>query len=150
MKDINTGGSGLTNINFASLGSQAKFIDTMKYHFSSLGSLASTLDNLEKMRVEKLTLQFLNQYDYFSKTWLLLDFNQKRNVLGIIVSEKGVISYVKIVSICSLNIKLENGICFFLQRMNFVALKREKRWMKRNITIQNYFILFKNARHVHF
>ena len=113
MKDINTGGSGLTNINFASLGSQAKFIDTMKYHFSSLGSLASTLDNLEKMRVEKLTLQFLNQYDYFSKTWLLLDFNQKRNVLGIIVSEKGVIPFVKIVSICSLNIKLENGICFF-------------------------------------
>ena len=31
MKDISIGGSGLTNINFASLGSQAKFIDTMKH-----------------------------------------------------------------------------------------------------------------------
>ena len=113
MKDINTGGSGLTSINSGSLGSQAKFIDTMKYYFSSFGSLGSTLDDLEKMPVEKLTLQFLNQYDYFSKTWLLLDFNQKRNVLGITVSGKGVIPYMKIVSIDSLNIKLENGIFFF-------------------------------------
>ena len=30
-KDLNIGGSGRTNINFASLGSQVKFIDTMKY-----------------------------------------------------------------------------------------------------------------------
>ena len=29
-KDLNVGGSGLTNINFTSLGSQVKFIDTMK------------------------------------------------------------------------------------------------------------------------
>ena len=31
-KDLNIGGSGLTNINFASLGSQVKFISTMKWH----------------------------------------------------------------------------------------------------------------------
>lgn len=30
-QDLNIGGSGLSNINFASLGSQVKFIDTMKY-----------------------------------------------------------------------------------------------------------------------
>ena len=29
MKDLNIRGSGLTNINFASLGSQVKFINTM-------------------------------------------------------------------------------------------------------------------------
>ena len=43
-EDINIGGSALTNINFASLGSQIKFIDIMKYHLSSLGSLVSTLE----------------------------------------------------------------------------------------------------------
>ena len=126
MKDINTGGNGLTNINSASLGSQAKFIDTMKYYFSSLGSLASTLDNLEKMRVKKLTLQFLNQYDYFSKTWLLLDFNQKRNVLGITVSGKGVIPCMKIVSIDSLNIKLKNGFFFFFTKDEFCSTQKGK------------------------
>ena len=112
MKDINIGGGGLGNINFASLGSQLKFIDTMKYYLSSLGSLPSTLNDVEKMHVEKLTLQFLNQHDYFSQTRPLLDFSQKRKVLDSIVRGKGVIPYEKIVSIDSLNIKPENGIFY--------------------------------------
>ena len=85
-KDLNIGGSRLTNINFESLGSQVKFTDTMKYYLSSLGSLGSTLDDVEKKRVEKLTLQFLNQHDYLSQLWLLLDFDQRRKVLAIIIS----------------------------------------------------------------
>ena len=48
-KDINIGGSGLTYINFASLASQFKFMDIMKYHLLCLGSLANTLHNVEKM-----------------------------------------------------------------------------------------------------
>ena len=92
-KDLNIGGSRLTNINFANLGSQVKFIDTMKYYLSSLGSLANTLNDIEKICVKKLTLQFLNQHDYFSQIWLLLDFSQKRKVLDIIVSGKGLIPY---------------------------------------------------------
>ena len=60
IKDLNIGGSGLTNINFASLGSQVKFSDTIKYYLLSLGSLANTLDHAEKLRVKKLTFQFLN------------------------------------------------------------------------------------------
>ena len=70
-KDINIGGSGLTNINFARLQSPVEFIDTIKYYRSSLGSLASNFNKVEKMCVEKLTLQFLNQHDYFSQTWAL-------------------------------------------------------------------------------
>ena len=112
MKDINIGGGGLGNINFASLGSQLKFIDTMKYYLSSLGSLPSTLNDVEKMHVKKLTLQFLNQRDYFSQTRPLLDFSQKRKVLDSIVRGKGVIPYEKIVSIDSLRIKPENGIFY--------------------------------------
>ena len=92
----------------------------MKYYLSSLGSLARTLVDLEKMRVEKLTLQFLNQHDYFSQVWLLSDFSQKRKVLDIIASGKGVISYEEIVSIDSLKSKPENSI-FFSWRMNFIA-----------------------------
>ena len=57
--------NGLTNISFASLGSQVKFVDIMKYYLSSSGSFASTLDDVKKMRIKKLTLQFLNQHDYF-------------------------------------------------------------------------------------
>ena len=57
-KDINIGGTGLTNINFESIG-QVKFIDTKKYFLFSLGKLAETLDPIEKEHVEKLTVQFL-------------------------------------------------------------------------------------------
>ena len=91
----------------------------MKYYLSTLGSLATTLDDIEKMRMEKLTLHFLNQHHYFSQIWPLLHFDQKRKVLDIIVSGKGLIPYDKIVSIDNLNSKPENA--FFLQRMKFIA-----------------------------
>ena len=95
----------------------------MKYYLSSLGSLARTLVDLEKMRVEKLTLQFLNQHDYFSQIWLLSDFSQKRKVLDIIASGKGVISYEETVSIDSLNSKPENSIFFFMKDEFYSTLK---------------------------
>ena len=103
----------MININFASLSSQVKSINTMKYYLSSLGSLASTLDDIKKMYVEKLTLQFLNQHDYFFQIWPLLDFDQKSKVLDTIVSGKGVIPYEKIVLIDTLKSKPENDIFFY-------------------------------------
>ena len=84
----------------------------MKYFLISLGELAGTLDDVEKVRVEKLTLQLLNQHSYFSRTWKMLNDQQKRKVLDIFVSGKGVIPYEKINSIDSLNIKPENEIFF--------------------------------------
>ena len=48
-KNVNIGGTGLTNINFASIGTQVKLINTMKYFLTSLGQLAITLDDVEKM-----------------------------------------------------------------------------------------------------
>ena len=66
-EDINIGGTGLTNINFASIVTQVKFISMMKYFSTSLGQLVSTLDKVEKARVEKLTFQLLNQNICFSK-----------------------------------------------------------------------------------
>ena len=54
-KDINIGGTGLTNINFPYISSQGKFVDTIKYFLTSLGQLDSTLDKVEKAQVEKLT-----------------------------------------------------------------------------------------------
>ena len=41
-KDINMGGTNLTNINYSTIGN-IKFIDTMKYYLTSLGKLASTM-----------------------------------------------------------------------------------------------------------
>ena len=46
-KDINIGGTGLTNVSFASI-DQLKLIDTMKYFQTSLGKLAGTLSANKK------------------------------------------------------------------------------------------------------
>ena len=119
--DINIGRTGLTNINFASIG-QMKFIDTMKYLLSSLGKLAETIDPIEKERIEKLTVQFLSTHDYFSKVWQELSLEQRIKILEIIVSGKGGISYEKIESIDSLQITPEDGI-FFSKEEFFSTLK---------------------------
>ena len=76
------------------------------------------------MHVEKPTLQFLNQHDYFSQTWLLLNFSKKKRVLDIVISRKGLIPYGKIVLIDSLNIKPTNSFFFFfLQKQRAVDEK---------------------------
>ena len=77
-KDVSIGGTGLTNINFASISTQVKFIDTMKYFLTSLGQLASTLDEVEKKRVEKLTIQFLKQHSYFSQVLEKVKTNEEK------------------------------------------------------------------------
>ena len=52
-KDINIGRTDLTNINFANIGSETKFINTLKYYQKSLGQLAGTLSVDEKLAVKK-------------------------------------------------------------------------------------------------
>ena len=118
-RDINIGGSGLTNINFANIGSQVKFIDTMKYYQTSLGKFASIIDEIEKKNVEKLVIQFLNQHGYFSRIWKMLNPTKQKKVIDIIVCGKGVIPCKKINSVESLNIKQEK--IFFLPNTNFIA-----------------------------
>ena len=120
-KDVNISGTELTNINFASISTQVKFIDTTQYFLTSLGQLANTLDDVEKKkRVEKLTIQFLKKHSYFSQIWEQLKLSEKKEILDFMVSGKGVIPYQKINSIVSLNLKPEDG--GFFQKMNFSVL----------------------------
>ena len=92
----------------------------MKYFLTSLGQLASTLDDVEKKGVEKLTIQFWKQHSYFSQIWEQLKLSEKKEILDFMVSGKGIIPYEKISSIVSLNLKPEDGE--FFQKMNFSVL----------------------------
>ena len=42
-EDLNIRGSYLTNVNFANLGNQIKYIDTLKYYQQSLAQLVATI-----------------------------------------------------------------------------------------------------------
>ena len=48
-KDISIGGKNATNINYASIGNQVMFIDTIKNFQQNLGALASNLTENEKL-----------------------------------------------------------------------------------------------------
>ena len=87
-KYVNIGRTGLTNINFASIGTQLKSIDTMKYFLTSLWQLASTLYEVEKAWAEKLTIQFLNRHSYFLQTWSMLYEMQHKRFSILFVAEK--------------------------------------------------------------
>ena len=58
-EDINIHGTNLTHINFANIGDETKFIDTLKYYQKRLGQLAATLSEEEKLVVKKVPEQFI-------------------------------------------------------------------------------------------
>ena len=122
-KDINTGGKNLTDINFASI-DNFKFIDTMKYYQTSLGQLSETMSDEEIQNIAELTVQFINNHEYFSTVWKNLTVDQKNKIIKIIVSGKGVIPYEKIETIDSLSQKPEDGI-FFSKDEFFSSLKNK-------------------------
>ena len=124
-KDINISGKNLTDINFASI-DNFKFIDTLKYYQTSLSQLSETANEKEKEKIQKLTIQFLTTHDYFSIVWKNLTYEQRKTIVEIISSGKGVIPYEKIETIHSLSaVKPENGI-FFTKDEFFSTLKDQE------------------------
>ena len=124
-KDINVGGKNLTDINFASI-DNFKFIDTLKYYQTSLSQLSETANDEEKEKIQKLTIQFLTTHDYFSIVWKNLTYEQRKTVVEIISSGKGVIPYEKIETINSLStVNPENGI-FFSKDEFFSTMKNQE------------------------
>ena len=77
LKDINIGGTNLMHINFANIDCETKFIDTLKYYQESLGQLAATLSEEEKLAVKKVAEPIIMSHDYFSGTWKYLGPTQK-------------------------------------------------------------------------
>ena len=54
------GGTNLTNINFANIGEQVKFINTMKYYQQSLSTVAATMKETEKQNIKFQCKKIIN------------------------------------------------------------------------------------------
>ena len=122
-KDINIGGNNMTDINYAEIGN-FKFIDSIKYYQTSLAKLAETMSDVEKDNIANLVQQFIATHSYFSGVWKDMDFWQKKRVIDIVVSGKGIIPYEKVETIKSLSCKPENGV-FFTKDEFYSSLKAE-------------------------
>ena len=85
-KDVCIGGRNPTDINFATIGNQVQFVDSIKYCQRSLGALASSLTISEKSAIYDECKNNLFQDKKVSKAFENL--NQNRSRLGFKLSLK--------------------------------------------------------------
>ena len=71
------GESNLTNINYANIGEQVKFIDTMKYYQQSLAKLAESMTDEEKEKIKTESKSFILRDDYFCRAFFLSKTDQE-------------------------------------------------------------------------
>ena len=57
-KQLNIGGTNLTNVQYENIGSKVKFIDTIKYYSQSLSLLTKSADENEKRNTRKSCQKF--------------------------------------------------------------------------------------------
>ena len=121
--DIHIGGNNMVDINYAQI-DNFKFIDSIKYYQTSLGKLSETMSDEEKSRAAKLVEQFIATHSYFSGVWKDMHFLERKKIIDIVVSGKGITPYEKIETIDSLSRKPENGV-FFTKDEFYSTLKGE-------------------------
>ena len=92
-RDINTWGKNPTDINFASIGNQAQFIDTIKYFQQNLGDLAGSLTSSEKAEIRRQCHVFLISRPKSQRTFVTLSGKDQEWVLDYLSTGKGVIPY---------------------------------------------------------
>ena len=113
-QDINIGGRNPSDINFASIGTQIQFINTIKYFQQSLAALANSLTDKEKKAIYEECQKSLYKDSTFSQTFLLCTAEEKKWVLDYLLSGKGTISYELITQYDSLDIVPDVGNFFLL------------------------------------
>ena len=122
-KELSAGGTNLTNLNFSSLKSEIKFIDSLKYYQRSLAELTSSMD-LEEIEKAKIVMtSFLKNHHYFSNIWPFVPPNKQTEILNITCSGKGVIPYELVATINSFFLKPENE---FWSKTEFYSELKQK------------------------
>ena len=94
-KQLNIGGTNLTNVQYANIDNQGKFIDTMKYHQQSLSPLAKNASEIEKKSKRASCLKFIEKNETYSATFNSSHNNYKNWILDYLWGGKWVIPYEK-------------------------------------------------------
>ena len=115
--EIKIGAKNPSNVNFAAIGNQVRFIDTIKYFQQSLGNLAYSMNNAEKQNIRDTFARVL-QYRL-----LFCTPDERKWVLDYLAKGKGTIPYQKITQFHSLLLRLPEE--FFLKD-DFYSTLRER------------------------
>ena len=90
-KQLNIGGTNLTNVQYANIGNQVKFIDTIKYYQQSLLFFAQNASEIKKKNIRTLCLKFIEKNETYSAIFNSLPDNDKNWILDYLRGGKGVI-----------------------------------------------------------
>ena len=115
--EIKIGAKNASNVNFAAIGNQVRFIDTIKYFQQSLENLADSMNDAEKLNIRDTFARVL-QYRL-----LFCTPNERKWVLDYLAKGKGTIPYQKITQFHSLLLRLPEE--FFLKD-DFYSTLRER------------------------
>ena len=99
--EIAIGEKNPTDVNFAIIRNQVRFIDTVKHFQQSLASLADSMTDIERENVRKICEKFL------AEKLLFLNEEDEKWILDYLASGKGMIPYQMISDFDSLNITPE-------------------------------------------
>ena len=117
--DINIGAKNASNLNFATIGNQVRFIDTIKYFQQSLANLAGSMNEVEKPDIKDMFERTLQDRLPFvlpeDREW----------ILDYLAKGKGTLPYQKITQLDSLESRPPLGETFF-HKDDFYSALREK------------------------
>ena len=125
---IKTGAKNASNINFALIGNQVRFIDTIKYFQQSLGNLGASMTDIEKNNIKRNFWKGAGL-----QAILLRKYGREREwILDYLASGKGTIPYQTITDLDSLS---KRPLCDsdFSDKESFYSTLREK-----NISEEEY------------
>ena len=121
-RDIKISGKNPANISFANIDNQIMFLDTIKYFQQSLGSIAASMTDNEKLAIRRECEKFIKKDPNFALNFNLCSDEEKDWVLNYLSTGKGTIPYEMITGFDSLNIEPEGGN-FFLPHHFYSSLK---------------------------
>ena len=135
-QEINIGGRNPSNVNFAIIRNQVKFIDTVKYFQQSLSNLAKSMTDEERKNIRNTCRSFIiDKLIYMSE-------EDEKFVLDYLCSGKGVISYQIIKKLNSLELQPENGD-FFEQKYFYSTLNGKNVTDKEYTEVTKFFKIMK-------
>ena len=117
--DIKIGAKNASNINFAAIGNQVRFIDTIKYFQQSLPNLASSMNDVEKQSIRDTFARVLHDKLPFCLP------DDREWILDYLAKGKGTIPYQKITELDSLLSRPPFGQEFF-DKDDFYSTLREE------------------------
>ena len=140
-KNLAIVGSNLTQVNYANISKQVKFVDTMKHYQQSLAKLAESMTNQDKEKIENESKKLIERHDYFGKILKDLLKTDQDWILQYMSSGKGVIPYEMMNSFESLDI-VPNGEFFTIEDF-YSSLKNSVITAEEHAFVKKFYTLFK-------